>query len=102
HLPIRASAGELGGQVPEIDTVFLVEGVGAETVLRVMMQSAEADAEDVMRNLPGPGVGGRAQMRKVDAGSLAFRDAAAMRPDPAPVPRPDLLDRHAARHLRPL
>jgi hypothetical protein len=38
---------ELSGQSPEIDAVFAVEGFDPETVLLVVMISAEANAEDV-------------------------------------------------------
>ena len=54
-------------------------------VLLVMVEAAEADPEDVVRRLPGPGIGGRAQMGKVNAQGPALGDAAAVRPEPAAV-----------------
>src|SRR5207248_4296421 len=102
HLAIGALAGELGGQGPEVNAVFSAERLGADPVLLVMMEATQADAEDVMRRLPGPGIGGRAQMGKVNAQQSAPGDAAAMRADPTPVPRPDLLDRFPQPHLRGL
>jgi ferredoxin-NADP reductase len=51
HFPIRAPAGELSGQGPQVDLVFLAEGVGAYPVLLVVMKAAQADPEDVVRLL---------------------------------------------------
>src|SRR5207302_3455961 len=58
--------------------------------------------KDVMRPKTCAGIRGRAQMRKVDRASVASWDAAAMRPDPAPVPRPNLLQRCAHAQFPPL
>src|SRR5947207_2601670 len=101
HLAIGALAGELGGQSPQINGVFSAERLGAEPVL-LMMEATQAEAEDVMRRLPGPGIGGRAQMGKVNAQQSAPGDAAAMRADPTPVPRPDPLDRLPQPNFRAL
>src|SRR5260221_2464954 len=101
HLPIRALAGELGGQGPEVDPVLVAKGIGADPVLLVVMRTPEADPEDVVRYLPDAGIGGRAHMREVDARRPAIGDAAAMRPDPAAMPRPDLLQPHLHPHPRP-
>src|ERR1700693_5173368 len=83
HLPGRAAPGEFGSERPEIDAVFVAEGVGADAVLLVMMHTAETDPKDVVRPLALAGIGGRAQMGKIDARRPAFGDAAAMRFDPA-------------------
>jgi len=40
HFPIRAPPRELGGQGPQVDRVFLTEGIGADPVLLVMVQTA--------------------------------------------------------------
>src|SRR5580700_6031919 len=90
HLPVRAAPGELGGQGPEVDPVSVAKGLGADAVLLIMVQPAQADPEDVVRPLPRAGIGGRAQMGKVDTRRPATGDAAAMRFDPAAVPRPNL------------
>jgi len=73
--------------------MFVAEGLGAYPVLLVMMRTAEAHAEDVVRPLSRASIRGRAQMRKVDRTSLATWDATAVRFDPSPMPRPDLLQR---------
>ena len=78
HLPVRAAAGELGGEVPKVDAVFVAEGLGADAVLLVMMQPAQAHPEDVVRPLALAGIGGRAQMGKVNAQGAAARNTAAM------------------------
>jgi len=82
--------------------MLVAEGVGADPVLLVMMCSAEAHAEDVMGPKTCAGIRRRAQMRKVDRASVASRDAAAMRPYPPPVPRPNLLQRCAHAQFPPL
>jgi hypothetical protein len=92
HLPVRAAPGELGGERPQIDPVFIAEGIGTDAVLLlVMMHTAETDPKDVVRPLGLAAVGGRAQMGKINAQGTAARNAAAMRLDPAAVPLPDLL-----------
>ena len=82
--------------------MLVAKGVSADPVLLVMMCSAEAHAENIMRPKTYAGIRGRAQMRKVDRTNLATRDAATMRFDPAPVPRPDLLYGWAHPQLWPL
>jgi hypothetical protein len=57
HFSIGAAPRELSGQSPEIDAIFAVEGFDPETVLLVVMISAEANAEDVVRLLVHAGVG---------------------------------------------
>ena len=91
HLPIRAAPGELGGHGPQVDAVLVAEGVAPDAVLLVMVKTAEADAEDIVRPLTLAGIGGRTEMGKVDALGVAIGDAAAVRSNPAAVPRPDLL-----------
>ena len=59
HLPIRAAPRELGGQGPQVDPVLVAEGVAPDAVLLVMVKTAEADAEDIVRPLALAGVGGR-------------------------------------------
>jgi hypothetical protein len=76
--------------------MLVAKGVGADPVLLVMMCSAEAHAEDVMRANTRSGIPGRAQMRKVDRTSVASWDAAAMCFDPSAMPWPDLL--HGCAH----
>jgi hypothetical protein len=102
HLPVRAPFCELRGQSPEVDLVLVTERVSPKTVLLVVMRAAEADAEDVMRPLTGAGISSRAQMGKVDRAGIATLDAAAMRPYPPPVPRPDLLQGCAHAQFPPL
>ena len=82
--------------------MFVTKGVGADPVLLVVVLAAKADAKDVVWPLTSAGIRGRAQMRKVDRASVASWDAAAMRPDPAPVPRPNLLQRCAHAQFPPL
>ena len=102
HLPLGAPARELGRERPEVDTVFVTEGLGAETVLLVVVPAAKADAKDVVRPLTSAGIRGRAQMRKVDIAGVATRHATAMRFDPAPMPWPNLLQSSAHAQLWPL
>ena len=102
HLPLGAPARELGRERPEVDTVFVTEGVGADPVLLVVVLAAKADAKDVVRPLTSAGIRGRAQMRKVDIAGEAARHATAMRFDPAPMPWPNLLQRCAHAQLWPL
>src|ERR1043165_426647 len=65
------------------------------------MGTTEADAKDVMRHLPDAGIDDRAQMGEVDPRRRATRHAAAMRFDPAPMPRPNLLHGCAPPQLWP-
>src|SRR5438067_9604745 len=67
-----------------------------------MVRAAEAHAKDVVRPYCRAGIGGRAQMGKVNGASVTTRHAAAMRFDPPPVPRPDLLQWSAHPQLWPL
>ena len=102
HLPIRAAPGEFGGERPEVDAVLVAEGLGADAVLLVMVQTTQADPKDVVRPLARAGIGGRArQMGKVNAQGTATRNAAAMRTDPAAVPRPNLLQALPQPHTGP-
>src|SRR4029077_20546891 len=89
HLPIRAAPRELGGQGPQVDVVLVAEGVAPDAVLLVMVKSAEADAEDIVRPLALAGICGGQQMDKFDTLVMAIGDAAAMRSDPTAVPRPN-------------
>ena len=75
--------------------VLVAKGIGTDPVLLVMVRTAEANAEDVVRPNTCSGIRGRTQMRKVDRTTIATWDAAAMRFDPAPMPGPGLLQRCA-------
>jgi hypothetical protein len=100
-LPIRAPAREFSGQSPEIDVVSIAERVGTEAVLLVVMRAAEAHPKNVVRPLANTGIRGRAQMGKVNRTAVTTRHATAMRPDPAPMPRPHLLHGRAHPQLWP-
>ena len=91
HVGIRAASRKFGSQRPKIGAVFLVKGIDAETVLLSMVIAAEADPEDVVGLLADTGVGRRAKVGEVNAHTTASRDATAMRPHPAAMPRPDFL-----------
>src|SRR5207248_2933797 len=93
---------KLGGKRPEINLVLVAEDLGAETVLLVMVRPAEAHPENIMRPLTRAGIRSRAQMGKIDRACVTTRDAAAMRFDPAPMSRPDLLQGCAHPQLWPL
>src|SRR5438046_6986943 len=93
HLPVRAAPTELGGERPQVDVVFVAKAVGADPVLLVVALAAEAHGGNVMRPLAD----GRSRPRV-----LTIVDATAMRFDPAPMPRPDLLQRAAYPQLWPL
>ena len=80
----------------------MTESVGTETMLLVVMRTAQTDAENIMRPLTGAGIRRRAQMREVDRACITIGDATAMRPDPAPMSRPDLLHGRAHPQLWPL
>src|SRR5439155_19259682 len=82
--------------------VFVAKRLGTEPVLLVVVNAAEAHAKDVVRPLCRTGIGGRAQMGKVNGACVTTRDAAAMRFHPAPVPRPHLLQWSAHAQLWPL
>jgi len=71
--------------------VSIAERVGTEAVLLVVMRASEAHPKNVVRPLANTGIRGRAQMVKVNRTAVTTRHATAMRPDPAPMPRPDLL-----------
>src|SRR5580693_6547624 len=58
HLPVRAAPGELGSERPQIDAVFVAEGVGADAVLLVMVHTAQAHPEDVVGPLALAGIRG--------------------------------------------
>ena len=71
-------------------------------MLLVVMRAAQTDAENIMWPLTGASIRGRAQMGEIDRARVATGHATAMRFDPAPVPRPDLLQRWAQPQLWPL
>jgi hypothetical protein len=43
HLPVRAAPGKLGGQVPQVDAVFVAKGARPYAMLLVMVLPAQAD-----------------------------------------------------------
>jgi hypothetical protein len=68
-------------------------------MLLVVMGAAKADPKGVVRFLALTGSGGGSKMRKFNPHHLAFGNAAPVRPDPAPVARPDFLNGGAHPHL---
>ena len=79
HLNVGTAPGELGGERPQIDAVFSAERGGAEAVLFVMVNPAQAHAEHVVRLLRRAGISGRRQMGEFDLCYRAIGHAAAMR-----------------------